>query len=360
MDLAAQRLRHALSPALWGFPAVASTVYGIDETADECTNTIIVKLANDMGVEISEQELSVSHRLGRKTGKPRLLYLFLCHINDLPLSVDSKIRLFADDCLIYREINSIEDKVQLQKDLDSLQDWAVNWGMRFNAQKCYILSTATARKQTPYFYQLNGEILQSVPNTPYLGVTLSTDLKFNIHLNKNIAKSYQCLAFVRRNLKYCPEKLRRLSYISLIRSKLEYSSSVWDPHLRKDIHQLEMVQRRAARFIKHDYSYDSSVSQMLKDLDLSSLENRRKMNKLTLLYKIRNNLLCIKENGYLERADSRTRDASRNYKLKSAKSELYKHSFFINTPKIWNKLPSVIKDTQSLEHFKTAVRQHYQ
>ena len=87
--------------------------------------------------------------------------------------------------------------------------------MRFNAQKCYILSTATARKQTPYFYQLNGEILQSVPNTPYLGVTLSTDLKFNIHLNKNIAKSYQCLAFVRRNLKYCPEKLRRLSYIFL-------------------------------------------------------------------------------------------------------------------------------------------------
>ena len=64
--------------------------------------------------------------------------------------------------------------------------------------------------------------------------------------------------------------------------------------MRKDIHQLEMVQRRAARFIKHDYSYDSSVSQMLKDFDLSSLENRRKMNILTLLYKIRNNLLCIK------------------------------------------------------------------
>ena len=73
---------------------------------------------------------------------------------------------------------------------------------------------------------LIGEILQSIPNTPYLGVTLSIDLKFNIHLNKNVAKSYQCLALVRRNLKYCLEKLRRLSYISLRRSKLEYSSSV--------------------------------------------------------------------------------------------------------------------------------------
>ena len=73
--------------------------------------------------------------------------------------------------------------------------------------------------------------------------------------------------------------------------------------------------------------------------------------------------MYLKENGYLERADSRTRDASSNYKLKSAKSELYKHSICINTPKIWNKLPSVIlviKDIQSLEHFKTAVRQHYQ
>ena len=120
-------------------------------------------------------------------------------------------------------------------------------------------ATATARKQTPYFHQAKWGLLQSIPNSPYLGVTLST-----VHLNTNVAKSYQCLDFVRSNQKYCPEKLRHLSYISLIRSKLEYSGSVCDPHLRNDMHQLEMVQHRAARFIKHDNSYDSSVSQMLK------------------------------------------------------------------------------------------------
>ena len=119
-----------------------------------------------------------------------------------------------------------------------------------------------------------------------------------------------------------------------------------------------MVQRRAARFIKRDYSYESSVTQILKDLDLSSLENRRKMNKLTVLYQIRNDFLCIKENGYLERADSRTRDASQNYKLKSAKTELFIKAFFLR--QIWNKLPSVIKDAQSLESFKIAIRKHYQ
>ena len=92
------------------------------------------------GVDLLEFVLSILSGIPQGTVLGPLL--FLCHINDLSLGVDSKITLFADDCLIYREINSIEDKVQLQKDLDSLQDWAEKWGMRFNAQKCYILSTA--------------------------------------------------------------------------------------------------------------------------------------------------------------------------------------------------------------------------
>ena len=144
------------------------------------------------------------------------------------------------------------------------------------------MALVLAIKQTPYFYQLIGEILQSIPNTPYLSVTLSTDLKFNIHRNINVAKSYQCLAFVRRNLTYCLEKLRRISYISRDDLNLNIpaqSGTHTYRYLHNDIHQLEIVQRRAARLIKPDYSHDSSVSQMFKYIDLSSLENRRKMNK---------------------------------------------------------------------------------
>ena len=46
-----------------------------------------------------------------------------------------------------------------------------------------------------------------------LGVTLSTDLKCNIHSNTNVAESYKCLAFVRSNLKYCPEHLGTTSLL---------------------------------------------------------------------------------------------------------------------------------------------------
>ena len=54
--------------------------------------------------------------------------LFLCFINDLPsvLDPDTQVRLFADDCLTYRVIESIEDQLQFQKDLSDLSSWAIN------------------------------------------------------------------------------------------------------------------------------------------------------------------------------------------------------------------------------------------
>ena len=77
--------------------------------------------------------------------------LFLCHINDLPLSVTSKVRLFADDCLLYRTITSQQDHIDLQKDLTELENWANKWGIRFNAKKCYVMSINC---KSTHFYTL--------------------------------------------------------------------------------------------------------------------------------------------------------------------------------------------------------------
>jgi hypothetical protein len=46
--------------------------------------------------------------------------MFLCHINDLPDCVNSSVRLFADDCLLYRTIKKEEDHLTLQAGLKHL------------------------------------------------------------------------------------------------------------------------------------------------------------------------------------------------------------------------------------------------
>ena len=120
--------------------------------------------------------------------------MFLCHINDLPDTVKSQVRLFADDCLLYRQIKSQTDHSILQNDLIELEKWAAKWDMRFNAKKCYILST---RQKSSRFYHLDGEILQEVNSSPYLGITISNDLQWKTHITNIVKKANSTLGFLR-------------------------------------------------------------------------------------------------------------------------------------------------------------------
>ena len=102
--------------------------------------------------------------------------------------------------------------------------------------------------------------------------------------------------------------IQESAYISLVRSTLEYTASVWDPHLAKDINKLENIQRRSARFVKGGYRTTSSVTQMLQELGWQDLQSRRRDLRLALLYKVVMGHVGIQpENVGLVAADDRTR-----------------------------------------------------
>ena len=61
--------------------------------------------------------------------------LFLLYINDLPDQITSTVRLFADDCVIYRTVSNDADADLLQRDLDRLCSWEQTWCMEFNTDK---------------------------------------------------------------------------------------------------------------------------------------------------------------------------------------------------------------------------------
>ena len=66
--------------------------------------------------------------------------LFLLYINDIGDKVSSEIRLFADDCIVYRPIKNEVDSIELQKDIKLLSDWSQMWQMSFNPKKCYVIN----------------------------------------------------------------------------------------------------------------------------------------------------------------------------------------------------------------------------
>ena len=153
--------------------------------------------------------------------------------------VTSQVRLFADDCLLYRPILSGADRVTLQRDLDSLGKWCDTWGMRFNAKKC----PSPEESPIPLTYIHCGHVLSSVQEAKFLGITLTEELSWYFHVRSIHNRANSTLGFLRRNLRRCPAKLKETAYITLVCSTLEYAAPVWNPHLARDCDLLEKIQR---------------------------------------------------------------------------------------------------------------------
>ena len=176
--------------------------------------------------------------------------LFLCYINSMPEGISSSIRLFADDTVIYRQINSAADHTILQQDLHKLARWEAEYSMEFHPEKCNVLRVPRSRSPSIFNYTLHGTNLKSTESTKYLGVTLTKDLTWGKHIDIIRAKANQQLAFVRRNIRTRSSSTKEKLFNTLVRPHLEYAATVWDPHISKQKHSLEMVQRRAARWVK--------------------------------------------------------------------------------------------------------------
>ena len=215
--------------------------------------------------------------------------------------------------------------------------------------------------KSPYtkFYQLNNHILQQVSENPYLGLTIRDDLQWSSHINRICTKANSSLGFIRRNLKHCHSKFKETAYISLVRSLLEYSCSVWDPYHEKDIEKIEKVQRNAARFVKSDYTRQSSVSSMMRDLNWKPLHLRRRESRLVLFYKIVNNLVAIPpENHLVENKRNLRNTHNKQFLHKRVHVDPYKYSFFPKTIIEWNSLEEQEVNCLSLGQFKAVLQRN--
>jgi hypothetical protein len=115
-------------------------------------------------------------------------------------------------------------------------------------------------------------------------------------------------------------------------SQLEYACVAWDPHKIKDISNLEKVQRKAARYVKQNYSKHSSVTRMIQELGWKNLKDRRKDIRLTMLYKIVNNIANVPKDEILIPSDIRNRsEHGHKFCILAQNTNEYKYSFFPHT-----------------------------
>ena len=143
------------------------------------------------------------------------------------------------------------------------------------------------------------------------------------------------------------------AYLTIVRPSLEYAACVWDPYQEYLIYDLEKIQRHAARWVLLDYNYCNSVTSMLSSLKWPTLQERRRISRLSQFRKIVHQLTpsiqlpsCFLPTHYPTRQFHQHR-----FIIPFSSTVMYQKSFFPNTVREWNTLPDNLLEEQSTEFF---------
>ena len=86
---------------------------------------------------------------------------------------------------------------------------------------------------------MNGHTLEKADSAKYLGITIQNNLKLDKHINTITAKANQSLGFIKRNLKIHSPAIKEHAFKPLVRPKLEYCNTIWNPHTQQQKLQIE-------------------------------------------------------------------------------------------------------------------------
>jgi hypothetical protein len=276
--------------------------------------------------------------------------LFLIYINDIDLGLLSKISKFADDSKLCRNVRNDNDRASLQQDLDNLNHWSQKWQMQFNVDKCSVIHLG--HKNNLYNYKLGDANLKNADKEKDLGVIVSGSGKWSEQCNVAVKKANSTLGIIKRHITSRRKDIIVKLYKTLVRPQLEYCVQAWCPHLRKDIENIERVQRRATKLIGGGCNGLNYVDRLSR-AGLISLEKRRERGDLIQVFKLIKGIDNVDYSKFFTLAEnSRTRGHS--YKLLKDRARLDVRGNFFSQRVVncWNSLPATVVEAKSINSFK--------
>ena len=214
---------------------------------------------------------------------------FIC-VNDLRENIRSSVRLFTDDCVLYRNIKFPMDCQILQDDLNSLAQWETDRQMKFNVVKCNSMRVTrhTPDRQIQFEYSPHQNRLEQVQSAKYLGITITDDLNWGQHISEISSRQLRQWGFFGAIWPLHLGKLKELH------TKHWFVLSLsMHPYHESQIGQVEKVQRTAAMWTCRRWRNTSSVGDMLDELECPSLETRRGQSSLAFFYKIHSGTVSL-------------------------------------------------------------------
>ena len=221
--------------------------------------------------------------------------LFLIHLMDISLGLSNATRVssFADDTRLQRGIHGEGDCEALQQDLDRVYNWADTIGMVFNPSKFELLRFWLDRDKAPDIIYMapDGGPIEEKDCLRDLGVRISTDLTFNLQIDKVVEAGSRMAGWALRTFRSRGRLLMLTVLRSLIQPRLDYCSQLWSPRDQGSINRIEQVQRRFISQIADKSLQKLSYWEKLTQLRVYSQERRRERYQICFLWKLSQGLI---------------------------------------------------------------------
>ena len=134
-----------------------------------------------------------------------------------------------------------------------------------------------------------------------LGTNISDNIDWGQHVSEITCKATKTMGFIRHNLPLEPRHTQEFAQKTLVRFQLEYAAPICHPYHESQIEQMEKVHITAVRRTCRRRRNTRSVSDMLDELEWTSLEARKEQSYLAFFYKIHSGTVSIEKVKYLTR-----------------------------------------------------------
>ena len=209
---------------------------------------------------------------------------------------------------------------------------------------------------------LESNKIELVNRAKYLGLLVKDDLSWDEHILQLCKNMNYYLHVLRRLNKIFPKQLLLNVYKSYIQSKLDYGLSIWGCTTEGNLDRVQRIQNFCARIICNNYDYINTRGiDLVKSLKLQAIRERRDYFLCVLMFKCIHGLaphylsndvtMVVDIHGY----DTRSSENMNLYVPRCTK-ELCKRSFLYTGSMLWNDLPDVLKESSSLDVFKSNYR----
>ena len=292
--------------------------------------------------------------------------LYLCYSNDMELSVQNKLLLYADDSVIIaydRDPKVVAD--MLGSDLTSCNQWLVDNKLSLHVGKteCILFGTrAKLNKVSDFSVAYGDQVIKSQDSINYLGVSLDSTLSGENMVNSVIKKVVSRLKFLFRHAHILNQTLRKNLSSALIQCHMDYCCTSWYSGLnQKYKHKLQTAQNKIARYILSLSCRDHIGQTELNLLKLLKFNDRVKQLRLNHVY----NIFNAQGATYLRQNFTRSSEAH-SHRTRSSDSGfivprvagIASTTFYYNAILDWNALPPRIKGLPTKLAFKQNVKQH--